>query len=223
MANLGWSAERALTTPNIRLDKGASFICRITYEPNTGCWLWTGQCNNNGYGQIGSQLVHRYSYERFKGAVPHGMHVLHACDQPSCCNPDHLSVGNHADNMADMVAKGRNAKEKPSLQGEGHFMAELDADAVRDIMTKQLSGAEYARRYGVSDTAIFSIWRGKSWRSVTGYKAPGPAGRRIKLNEDAVRHIRRQEMRGADYARMYGVTPQLICLVQKRQKWAHVQ
>jgi hypothetical protein len=36
--------------------------------------------------------------------------VMHACDNPSCYNIEHLSVGTHADNHADMDAKNRGAK-----------------------------------------------------------------------------------------------------------------
>lgn len=44
-----------------------------------------------------------------------------------------------------------------------------------------------------------------------------------KLNEDAIRHIRRKEMSGVGYAKIYSVTPSLICAVQKGRVWAHIQ
>ncbi len=47
------------------------------------------------------------AWEIVKGPIPPGMHVLHRCDCPPCVRPDHLFLGTHADNMRDMIAKGR--------------------------------------------------------------------------------------------------------------------
>ncbi len=76
------------------------------------CWLWTGATSSANYGQIRFAkdkcvLTHRLAWEVTKGAIPDGLYVLHRCDNPPCCNPDHLFLGTAADNTADMMAKGR--------------------------------------------------------------------------------------------------------------------
>ena len=75
------------------------------------CWMWTGTLNHKGYGQFwfGTKhhQSHRASWMMHRGPIPDGMWVLHKCDTPSCVNPAHLYLGTHAENMADMVARGR--------------------------------------------------------------------------------------------------------------------
>jgi hypothetical protein len=83
-----------------------------------GCWTWTGK-TGNGYGQIriagkGSGLIgaHRLSWALHYGPIPAGLFVCHNCpdgDNPLCVRPEHLFLGTHEQNMADMVAKGRAA------------------------------------------------------------------------------------------------------------------
>lgn len=91
--------------------------------PN-GCIEWQAFRLPHGYGQIqegraGSRklLAHRAAYELQHGPIPSGMNVLHRCDNPSCVNTEHLFLGTQADNVYDMVSKGRQSwKEKTPWQ-----------------------------------------------------------------------------------------------------------
>jgi hypothetical protein len=80
-----------------------------------GCWLYMGFRKWDGYGWLARSkgdsnvryiTAHRYAWELQNGPT-NGLHVLHKCDNPPCCNPAHLELGTHKDNMADMKAKGR--------------------------------------------------------------------------------------------------------------------
>jgi hypothetical protein len=67
---------------------------KISPEPNSGCWLWTGHTNIHGYGVswTGSRttLAHRVTYNFFVGPVPDGHDLDHLCRVRCCVNPAHL-------------------------------------------------------------------------------------------------------------------------------------
>ena len=73
------------------------------------CWLWTARKDKRGYGyfRVGKQMrrAHRFIFEETHGQTE--QFVCHRCDNPSCVRVDHMFVGTHEDNMADMKAKGR--------------------------------------------------------------------------------------------------------------------
>lgn len=75
------------------------------------CWPWLGTVDPKGYGKLKIKgkwvSSHRLAYQLAKGPIPVGMSVCHACDNPPCCNPFHLWIGTHAENMRDMQTKGR--------------------------------------------------------------------------------------------------------------------
>lgn len=80
-------------------------------EPNTGCILWFGASDKDGYGKMCINKkhlrTHRIVYEMHYGPIPEGRIIQHSCDTPSCCNIDHLVLGTWLSNMQDKVKKGR--------------------------------------------------------------------------------------------------------------------
>ena len=82
-------------------------------EISSGCIEWRGGKTKTGYGVIGApktgknMMTHRVAWEFENGPIPDGMCVLHKCDNPSCCNPDHLFLGTLKENSGDMVRKQR--------------------------------------------------------------------------------------------------------------------
>lgn len=137
------------------------------------CWLWTGTKIANGYGVLYSGVArgktdhtvyaHRVSYEIHHGTIPPGMVVRHGCDVPLCVRPDHLSLGSYADNMRDMVTRGRSAK------GDNHSQAKLTAESVVTIRARLAARepqAAIARDFGVDASSISNIATGKHWQHV---------------------------------------------------------
>jgi hypothetical protein len=89
-----------------------SFWKRVDRSTPDGCWPWIGMVQSDGYGILHvnrkTLRAHRVAYWISTGTHPGPLHVCHKCDHPPCCNPAHLFLGDVYDNMADMVAKGRN-------------------------------------------------------------------------------------------------------------------
>lgn len=143
----------------------AGFHLRV--RKSSGCWEWIGSLASNGYGlyptykkYLGTPWAHRIAYILFHGPIPHGMVVMHSCDNKLCVNPQHLSIGTQLDNESDKINKGR------QLSGDRHPQAKLTVEQVRVIRVENGTYKELAAKYGVAPSQICVIKRGRAWKNV---------------------------------------------------------
>ncbi len=143
-------------------------------KPKGECLEWTRKAHILNYGRInvGSLLrgnlrqflAHRIALEVKLGRhLPKKIGALHSCDNPKCCNPDHLFTGTQAENMHDSVRKKRHARGIKN----GH--AKLTEDDVLEIRHLRNSGTplkELSERFGVVESNISSIAKRRKWRHI---------------------------------------------------------
>lgn len=147
---------------------------RIEYVEENGCHICVSHAKaKGGYPKLkrnGKLLtMSRYIYELHYGKIPEGLVVRHKCDNPLCINPEHLELGKQIDNMRDKYERGR-ANHK-AVRGENAGCAKLTENDVREIITLLKAGKsqrEIAKRFKVSQNAIYLIKNGKSWTHITG-------------------------------------------------------
>lgn len=125
------------------------------------CWLWTASVNSSGYGTrwfLGKvRSAHHVSWFIAHGTWP-SQNLMHSCDTPRCVNPAHLSEGDQAANVADMLAKGRGKSNKLSVYQVREVIARLKAGTE--------SQAAIARSYGVSHGTVGHIANRKTWKRI---------------------------------------------------------
>lgn len=149
-----------------------------------GCWEWTRHrvCKYGALSIKGQQWkAHRVAYTLTHGPIPDGMCVCHRCDNPPCCNPDHLFLGTAGENNADRNRKGRSGgnhhptvtfRERPlDTRGEANGRAKLTWDIVREIRARYnpetFPTRAIARAYGISKATAFQIVARKNWIEVS--------------------------------------------------------
>lgn len=136
-------------------------------EPNSGCWLWTGYCDKDGYGQIGvpgrgSCRANRIGYLLYRGDIPPKMLVCHSCDTPSCVNPNHFFLGTNLDNTHDYIRKGR----KHVMAGEDNWNCKLTAPDVLAIRASTDTARTLSVKYGIHASYVSNIKLRKKWAHI---------------------------------------------------------
>lgn len=138
----------------MRSTKAQDVWKRVEMGPVSACWNWTGTVTRArlGYGQIvhnhKRDLAHRVVYQLANGPIPVGMSVMHTCDNSLCCNPSHLRLGTHTENMWDMKTKGR-AKTGKGVVGQ-KLRDAINWATWHDV----LPYATIAKTLNVSDTTV---------------------------------------------------------------------
>lgn len=144
---------------------GERLQSKLSRNDATGCMEFTGYRNEHGYGVIWdgggrTALAHRVAWAATHGAIPDEMQVRHTCDNPPCCNTDHLELGTHLDNMRDRDDRGR------TLRGEA---AARHSDAtIRRVRQMLADGTPYRQitaSTGVSHGHIAYIKKRPGWRA----------------------------------------------------------
>jgi hypothetical protein len=144
---------------------------RLQLNPATGCIEFTGHLTKSGgYGQLGvgsrddgtRRLVpaHRLAWELAGRDYPPGKpFLLHSCDNPACCNIDHLRPGTDAENREDMARRARGRKGKMpfgvarnharwmaniSLRGKRYYLGTFDTVAEAAAIASEAKEMYYA-------------------------------------------------------------------------------
>lgn len=155
------------------------------------CWPWIGRGKLRSHKWYGSLHLpsgkkdksHRVAYELAIGEIPAGKFVCHKCDNPPCCNPNHLFAGTQLDNMRDCANKKRAGMqvhpERSYLvtsrskitrpRGEQQGSSKLTDDNVRlirNLHSRKMFMSVIAKQFGVSASAIEHVIHGITWRHV---------------------------------------------------------
>lgn len=144
------------------------FASGISLADN-GCWIWTRSRNEKGYGRLRwkpDRYAHRISWRIFRGHIPEGMDVCHHCDNPPCCNPEHLFLGDDTLNYQDSATKGRRVVSRGSQLPQSL----LSEAAAKDIRNKYQAGGvtqqQLADAWAIHIMTVNDVLHRRSWRHV---------------------------------------------------------
>lgn len=161
----------------IRGDDEKRFWSKVEKRGKDECWNWNAKskCRGYGYFSLGGrkgrhELSHRVAWTFVNGPIPdgeghHGTVVMHTCDNRLCCNPSHLRLGSQADNVRDMLNKGRKVSNPP--KGEAHHNAKITEQVARAIKRDSLPVKQCASKFGVSRYIVGRIKSGQAWAHVS--------------------------------------------------------
>lgn len=146
---------------------------RVKLNPKTDCWEWQGaraggSKKQEGYATVSVDAknidVHRMMYAVFNGAIPWRHCVMHTCDNRSCINPAHLTVGTLSENAKDMWRKER------GIRGEKNGLSKLNKYQVLEIRKLYAKGdtsySKLGKLYGVCPQAVWMIVKRKNWKHI---------------------------------------------------------
>lgn len=141
---------------------------RNSFTKTERCWLWNGKTDQFGYGMLyyqnGDYAAHRLSYQFYKGEIPSDMVVRHTCDNPPCCNPDHLVLGTQVENVRDRVTRRRNGAWKGA--GPRTNLTEQQVSGIRQSYKQGERMIDISKRTGVSYASVEAICKRRNWKHI---------------------------------------------------------
>lgn len=148
---------------------------RIEVASPDDCWEWIGARTKYGYGRVGigrsrTEYAHRLSFMlAYDEDIPAGMHIMHKCDNPPCCNPSHLTIGTASDNAQDRENKGR--RPYPPSVGTHH-------PEIIELYESGMTCKEIGKIFDVSAPTVWTWLRkyGVQMRSRWGHVSATPVG-----------------------------------------------
>lgn len=141
-----------------RRNRATDVFKQIKMGAPTECWPWTGGVSAKGRPYFSldgkKQLAYRVVYALVKGECPDDKMILHSCDNPVCCNPNHHTLGTHQENMNEMK------------QRERHGMPHHTVKAIRTLIKRGEPHQKIADLYGIGRSTVTEIGTGVSYSHV---------------------------------------------------------
>jgi hypothetical protein len=120
----------------------------------------------NGYGIFNNHRAHRLSWEFYYDIITPGLLVCHKCDNPSCCNPEHLFLGTFLDNNRDRHRKNRDCKgSKSHLSKTTESILQQILNDIENDKYQNLN--QIKKDYNVNPKIIRGIFRRELWKHIT--------------------------------------------------------
>lgn len=160
--------------PVLTIDEEIRFWSYVIRRGPDDCWDFIGRINSkSGHCRFdirySSFLVHRIAYK-----ITHpienisGILVCHDCDNPKCCNPNHLFKGTSKDNVRDSVIKGRHISI--TLLGQARPNSRLTELQIIEIRNRYSIGTEtyssLATIFKVDQSTIGNIVNRRQWKHI---------------------------------------------------------
>jgi len=145
------------------------FWSKVDIKSKNECWIWKGALDYDGYRIFNFNGITKRTHViamMKKEKITKGNQVLHICDNPPCCNPKHLKIGTHQDNMDDMIKKNRANK----AFGEKNGNSKLTVSNVKKIRLMYANGEfsmqDIGSKFGISRMNVCDIVNNKIWRDL---------------------------------------------------------
>lgn len=201
---------------------------------NDNCWNWTKGLTAGGYGQITYECKkyapHRLAWEFANNKkIDKGMVIMHSCDNPACVNPKHLSMATQAENVADMMQKGRFKDYDKS--GENNPRSIVKKEDVKAIFEADGTHQEIADKFGYPYHAVSSIRIGRNWKVITKGLVKGARGKsgakgskngKATVDEFMVADIFKASGRTVDIARLHFCSENTVHGIKSGRTWSDI-